>query len=141
MQAGTYGEALRRVADRLRAELVDPEVAALPGTGSTLGEEGGLTGILDAEDEALVGRLREVLAGIASTLSADADGLPGKAIETTLDGAEFVIRGELVSGNAEQVLKLMPSFVFLVALSVADQDRALELSQRTAELVVEIGGY
>jgi hypothetical protein len=138
VQAGTHGEALRRVADRLRAELIDPEVTELPGLVSTLGEEGGMTGILDAEDEALVGRLREDLAGIASTLSAEADEQPGKAIETTLDGAEFVIRSELVSGNTERLLKLMPSFVFLVAIAVADQDRALELSHRTTELVEEV---
>lgn len=139
MQAGTHGEALRRVADRLRAELTDPEVAELPGIGPTLGEEGGMSGILDAEDEALVARLREVLAGIASTLSAGVEGQSAKAIETTLDGAEFVIRGELLGGDAERVLKLMPSFVFLVTLSITDQDRALELSQRTAKVIEEIG--
>lgn len=41
------------------------------------------------------------------------------------------MRGELVSGNAA----LMPSFVFLVTLPVVDQDRALELSRRAAQLV------
>lgn len=95
--------------------------------------------MLDAQDEALVARLREALAGIASTLSADTEEPAVRGIETALDGAEFVIRGELAGGNGERVLRLMPSFVFLVALSVADQDRALELSRRTAELIKEIG--
>jgi len=139
VQAGSHGEALCQVADRLRAELTDPGVTELPGIGSTFGEDGGLIGILDAKDEALVGRLREALAGIGSTLSADAEEPSVKAIEITLDGAEFVIRSELLSGNAERVLRLMPSFVFLVALSVADHDRALELSGRTADLIEEIG--
>jgi hypothetical protein len=139
VQAGTQGEALRRVADRLCAEFTDPEAAELPGLSSALGAEGGMTRMPDPDDEALVARLRQVLAAIASTLSAGAENPPVRAIETALDGAEFVIRGELVDGNIERVLRLMPSFVFLVALSVTDQDRALELSRRTAELIAEIG--
>jgi hypothetical protein len=139
VQEGTHGETLRRVADRLCVEFIDPDVAELPGIRSTLGEKEGMTGILDAEDEALLARVREALAGIASTLSAaDAEEPPVQAIETALDGAEFVIRGELASGNTERALKLMPSLVFLVALSVADQDRALELSRRTVELIGEL---
>jgi hypothetical protein len=137
VQAGTQGEALRRVADRLCAEFTDPDAPELPGLSSTLGGEGGMARMLDPDDEALVARLRQVLAAIASTLSASTDDPSVRAIETALDGAEFVIRGELVDGNVEHVLRLMPSFVFLVALSVADQDRALELSTRTTELIAE----
>ena len=139
MQAGTNGEALRLVADRLRAELTDPAAPDLPGIRSTLVEKGDMARILDAEDEASVGRLRQALAGIASTLSADSEEPPLRAIETALDGAEFVIRGELINGGAEDVLRLMPSFVFLVALPATDQDRALELSHRAAELVERFG--
>ena len=139
MQAGTQGEVLRRVADRLSAEFTDLEAAELPGIHSTLGAEGGMTRMLGAEDEALVARLRAALAGIASTLGAETEEPAVRAIGTALDGAEFVIRGELAAGNADRVVRLMPSFVFLVALSVADQDRALELSRRTAELIEEIG--
>jgi hypothetical protein len=128
---------LRKVADRLRAEFADPEAVELPGIRSTLGEEVDLKSMLDADDEALVARLREILASIASTLSAGNPEPAVRAIKTALDGAEFVIRGELGGGNTERVLRLLPSFVFLVALSVADQDRALELSRRTAELTAE----
>jgi hypothetical protein len=138
VQAGAQGEVLRRVADRLRLEFTDPEAIGLSGIHSSRPAEGGMTRMLDAEDEALVARLREVLAGIASTLSAGAEEPAVRAIETALDGAEFVIRGELSGGNADRVVRLMPSFVFLVALSVADQDRALELSRRTAELIEEV---
>jgi hypothetical protein len=118
--------------------LTDPDAAELPGIRSTFGEKGGITRILDAEDEALVARLRQALAGIASTLSADAEETQVQAVETALDGAEFVIRSELLGGNPDRVLALVPSFVFLVALTVADQDRALELSQRAAELTRQL---
>lgn len=140
MQAGTHGETLHRVADRLRAELTDPEAPDLPGIRATLVEKGDMARILDTEDEASVARLRQALAGIASTLSAHSEEAPPlQAIETALDGAEFVIRGEFSSGDAEHVLRLVPSFVFLVALPVADQDRALALSRRAAELVERFG--
>jgi hypothetical protein len=139
VQAGTHDEALRRVANRLSAEFTDPEAAEIPGIRSTVGEKEGMTGTLDAEDEALVARLRETLAGIASTLDAGTEERDVRPIKTALDSAEFVIRSELVSGNADRVLKSMPGFVFLVSLSAADQDRALERSRRTAELIEEIG--
>jgi len=134
MQAGGHGESLRRIAHRLHAEFVDPEATQLPGISSTFSEEGGMNRTLDAEDEALVARLRETLASIASTLGAGAEEPPARAIKIALDGAEFVIRSELQGGSPDRVLQLMPSFVFLVALSVADHDRAIELSLRTAEL-------
>ncbi|HTR76368.1 MAG TPA: hypothetical protein VMH33_14030 [Solirubrobacterales bacterium] len=135
MQAGTYGEALRRVADRLCAELADPEAVELPEIGSTLRAEGAMTIGLDAEDEALVADLRKALAAVASTLSAGAETPAVQQIKAALDGAEFVMRSELAAGNPRRILKLIPSFVFLVALSAADQDRALELSFRAAELI------
>ena len=138
MQAGTYDEALRRVADQLRAEFIDPDLTGLPDAGRTRGEEEGMTG-LDAQGEELVERLREVLAGIAATLGAGQEEPPVEAIKTVLHGSEFVIRGKLAAGDAEGVLRLMPSFVFLVAVLVADQNRALELSRRTTELTEQFG--
>jgi hypothetical protein len=139
VQAGDQGEALRRVTDRLHAEFVDSDATQLPGIRSTVGEEGGMNRVLGAEDEALVAQLRETLAGIASTLSKGTREPAVRAIKTALDGAEFVIRSELLSGNADRVVRLLPSFVFLVALPVADHDRAIELSLRTAELTEGIG--
>jgi len=84
----------------------------------------------------LVTRMRRALARVAAAL--DGEGPKGAsecAIGAALDGAEMVMRGELVRGNAAQLPALMPSFVFLVALPLVDQDRALELSQRSAQLV------
>jgi hypothetical protein len=138
VQAGTHREALRQVADRLCAEFTDPEATELPGIRSSLSAEERMTETLDTEDEALVTHLRDALAGIASTLSAGTEQRPVQATATALDGAEFVIRRALAAGETERVLTLMPSFVFLVALSVADRDRALELSERTTELTEEL---
>jgi hypothetical protein len=136
--AGSYDEALRRVADRLCAEFTNPDVAELPGTRSTLGEGKGGSERLPAADEALVARLREALAAIAATLAEGNDDPPVGAIKAVLDGAEFFVRGELRAGDVSSVFRLMPSFVFLVATLVADQDGAIELSRRTAELIEEI---
>jgi hypothetical protein len=97
-----------------------------------------MTGMLGPEDESLVVKVREALAGIAATLFTEAEEPSSRAVETALDGAEFVMRGELLTGNPERVLRLMPSFVFLIALSVVEQDRALELSRRTSELIAEV---
>ena len=98
-----------------------------------------MAGILDAEDEALVARLREVLARIASTLAAGAEEPPAQAIRIALDGAEFVMRSELLGDSPERLPRLVPSFVFLVTLAAADHDRALELSRRAAELTEQLG--
>jgi hypothetical protein len=138
VQAGTYDEALRRVADQLRAEFTDPDLTEPPGTGRTPREAEGMTE-LDPQGEALVERLREVLAGIAATLGTGQEEPPVEAIKTVLNGSEFVIRGKLAAGNAKDVLRLLPSFVFLVAVLVADQDRAIELSRRTAEMTERFG--
>lgn len=111
------------------------EAPELPGIRSPVGDVGGKNKVLDADQEAVVARLREALAGIASTLGSDAEARSVQATEIALDGAEFAIRGELASGNAGRVMNLLPSFVFLVALSIADRDTALGLSRRTAQLI------
>jgi hypothetical protein len=95
-----------------------------------------MAGILNSEDELLVARVRRGLAKVAAALGGEgSEGASGSAVGAALDGAEMVMRGELVSGNGAQLPALMPSFVFLVTLPVVDQDRALELSKRTARLV------
>jgi hypothetical protein len=135
--AGRDREALPEVADQLSVELGYAEGEELPGADSMLGgADGAMTGILNSEDELLVARVRRGLARIAAALSAGgSDNSSASAVVAALDGAEMVMRGELVRGKAEQLPALMPSFVFLVALTVVDQDRALELSKRTEELL------
>ena len=135
--AGNERDALLRVADQLSIELGYDPGGEPPGARSPLGGgEGPMAGILNSEDELLVARIRRGLAKVAAALDGEAsEGVPEYAVGAALDGAEVVIRGELVSGNAAKLPTLMPSFVFLVALPVVDQDRALELSRRTEQLV------
>jgi hypothetical protein len=135
--AGNEREALLAVVDRLGIELGYAEGGQVPDAHSPLGgEEGAMAGILNSEDELLVARARRGLARIAAALDGEApEGASGNAVSAALDGAEMVIRGELVSGNADRLPSLIPSFVFLVALPLVDQDRALELSQRAGQLV------
>lgn len=125
------------MADQLSIELGYPEGEEPPGARSPLdGDEGPMAGILNSEDEQLVARVRSGLAKIAAALGGDRlEGASRNAIGAALGGAEMVIRGELVSGNASRLPTLMPSFVFLVALPVVDQDRAIELSRRTERLL------
>jgi hypothetical protein len=94
-----------------------------------------MAGILSAEDELWVTHLRGGLARIASTLSGGAEPPHPDAVRAALDGADLVMRGELVNGNDDWLPRLMPSFVFLVVLPIVDQDRALEISRRCAELI------
>lgn len=134
--AGNYGEVLLRVADRLCEEAPFDPAGEIPGARSTLGEVGVMAGVLNSEDRALVADLRRGLAKIAAGLS-DTEDADLQALDAALDGVEMTMLGELVSGKEAQLPSLMPSFVFLVALSIAGQDRALELSERTKELVKE----
>jgi hypothetical protein len=135
--AGNEREALLAVADQLSIELGYADGEEIPDAHSPLGGEGGtMAGILNSEDELLVAGVRRGLARIAVALDGEGpEGASGSAVGAALDGAEVVMRGELVSGNAARLPALMPSFVFLVALPVVDQDRALELSRRTERLV------
>jgi hypothetical protein len=118
-------EALLRLADRLCLDLgfegqEDPAGEPEPGS----------------EDEILVASLRGALARLAALVAgpAGAEG-SSRAVETALDGAEMVMRGELLKGEAAELQSLLPGFVFLVTQPVAGQDRALELSKRTERLV------
>jgi hypothetical protein len=138
VQAGAEREALLRVADRLCAELGYDGNEEVPDAPSPLGAgaAGGQLGPLSPEDESLVAKLRQGLARIAAAVSGAVPGDgPQRSVGGALDGAELVMRGAMASGNAEQLPSLMPSFVFLVALPIVKQDRALELSHRTSELL------
>ena len=137
MLAGNEREALIGLADRLSIELGYSEDGEISAGHSVLG--GGaspMAGLLSSEDELLVVRVRQGLARVAAALSGEgSDGASASAVGAALDGAEMVMRGELVRGNAARLPALMPSFVFLVVLPVVDQDRALDLSRRTEQLL------
>ena len=138
MLAGNEREALLRVADQLSVELGYAGEGEIPADYSGVGgEEGAMVGILNSEDELLVTEIRRGLANVA-TAAFDGDEPEGpteSAVGAALDGAEMVMRGELVMGNAGRLPALLPGFVFLVTLPVVDQDRALELSKRASALV------
>lgn len=91
-------------------------------------------GLLGADDERLIATARRSLARIAAALKLKHPVVISDATYwALLDGAELVMRRELVAGN--RVSTLMPSFVFLVALPIVQQEVALELSRRTASLL------
>jgi hypothetical protein len=140
VQAGDHNETLLRVTEQLLAELPSQPPLEVPGVRSTSGEEGVMAGILGTKDERLVRRVRESLATIAATLDTGHEDPPIPAVAAALDGAEMVMRGELVSGGAARLTRLLPSFVFLVALPIVEQDKALALSRRTSELIEQLEG-
>lgn len=137
LPAGDDFSALLWVADQLSTELGYSEGDSVPETASPLRGRGAeRTDLLGPEEEQLVVDLGRALARVAAAL--EKQGLrtpPENAVNAALYGAELVLRGELMNGNGRQLVKLMPSFVFIVALPIVEQDRALELSRRTEELV------
>jgi hypothetical protein len=135
--------ALLRFADQLCAKLGFAEVteevdAAEPRAGV---DACGGPGVIGAEDELLVAAMRRALAAVAAAV-ASASGIrtAQTPVSAALDGAEVVMRGELVSGNSENLPALIPGFVFLVTLPIVEVDEALHLSRRTSELVEEALG-
>ncbi len=140
MWAGNSTEALLGAMDRLCAELPDTgsgEIAASP----PLGDKRLMAGILSAHDELVVRRLKRSLTKIAVALGGyDPGSAQARIVPAVLDGTEMVMRGEVLKGNGERLPKLMPDFVFLVALPIVDQDRAIDLSRRASELIEEALG-
>jgi hypothetical protein len=136
---GNAREALLRVAKRLSVELgyADGGDTTL-GASLSGGQAEAQADTLDPKDERLVAEVRHGLARLADALGAAEHPEPVQRLLTaTLDGAEMMMRRELMRGRCERLPALMPSFVFLVALPIAPQDEAIELSQRTIDLLEE----
>jgi hypothetical protein len=99
-----------------------------------LAAERPLEGRLDKDDERLVMELRAGLAKLAGLR-------PGEPVEAAaavqgaLDGAEFVVRGDLLSGRGARLPQLLPSFVFLVMLPLLGKPEALRAAERAARLL------
>jgi hypothetical protein len=144
--AGTEREALLKFADQLCADLGYPNAAGDGAEARDLAAAGareGIVGMLSPDDEMLVREVRSGLAKLAAAVSAEAPptGAPKSAVRVALDGAELVMRGELISGNGIQLGSLLPSFVYLVTLPMVEQDEAIDLSQRTSALLEQqLGG-
>jgi hypothetical protein len=130
--AGDEREALLEALDRLSRELGYVGAEELPAPEPRLGGDARGTRILSPEDERLVQKLRSGLARVALALAGPET---DEAVRAALDGAELVMRGELQKGTAARLPELMPDFVFLLALALVGQERALQLSIRTRDLV------
>ncbi|HEX4307777.1 MAG TPA: hypothetical protein VHZ54_17205 [Solirubrobacterales bacterium] len=128
-----------RVAARLLDELPGTGPVKVAGADSSFDHVAAMTKALGADDDALVREIRAALATIAARLGA-AENQPSYSVQGALDAAEIVMRGELTTGRRDQLSRLMPSLVFLIALPIVEQDRALALSQRTAVLIAEEAG-
>lgn len=141
MSPGDPRQVLLRIADQLCAELGCAEGEGGPAGHPQLTRGNGISDVLTPQDELLVTAMRQALGRVAAAAgSATPGAVPEPAVRAALDGAEMVIRGELVSGNGSRLASLMPSFVFLVTLPIMEQDRALELSRRTLELIEDALG-
>jgi hypothetical protein len=94
-------------------------------------------GYLDTEDEEMVARMRAALAGlaVAARSAADPHADSDRAVIAALDGAELVMRGEILLGNGVRLSGLVPSFAFLATLPVTGKERALALSRRVEALL------
>jgi hypothetical protein len=91
---------------------------------------------LSARDEAFVAAMRQALTELAGAIGMESlDRERQRAVQTALDGAELVTRGQLAMESPEQLRMLLPSFVFLVSLPIVEQDEALALSRRAGTLV------
>jgi hypothetical protein len=102
----------------------------------------GSPGHLDARDEELIARLRAALARLAGAARAGEDGRRDseRAVIAALDGAELVMRGEILLGNGERISDLVPSFAFLATLPMTGKQRALAISRQVEELLEDVGG-
>jgi hypothetical protein len=75
----------------------------------------------------------EIVATLERALAAHPDH-PG-VCHFYIHTVEASLQPERAVACAERLPSLMPSFVFLVTLPIVDQDEALDLARRTAELV------
>lgn len=139
MRGADESEAVLQAIDRLGAELGyagGGEILDLSSAPLERHWQG--ASLLDAENELLVTRVRQGLARIGAALAeGEPDDAKKRAAAIALDGAELVTRGALLRGKPEELPGLIPTFVFLVALSIADEDEAIALSRRTSDLIDE----
>jgi len=85
-------------------------------------------------DGNLLAGLRAALARVAEEqgLKPHSDVSTVRAVRAVLDGAQLTARTELLSGNEEEVRRLIPTFVYLVVLPVAGENAARHAFERAA---------
>ncbi len=90
--------------------------------------------MLAEEDEQLVVELTDGLARLAGLRPGESDGGP-VGLRGALDGAEFVVRGHIISGQSALLPQVLPSLVFLVLLPALGQAEALRASGQAESLL------
>jgi hypothetical protein len=87
---------------------------------------------LSTEEEELVSGLKAGLARLAGP----SQGGPVEtvAVRAALDGAEFVARGDILTGQ-RRLPQLLPSFAFLAVLPQMGKAQALRVAERAAQLI------
>jgi hypothetical protein len=136
VSAGREDEYLLGVVRELYEELGYSDAAVTgPSAGWRAVSQAGLWSSCDGED--LVPRLREALAKLAWIANGESEGeeRERQAVRAALDGAELVMRGEIASNRPERIATHLPGFAFTVTFMGLGRERAIELSQRAAELI------
>jgi len=129
---GADRKRLLQVLDDLRSEVcAETDVRKSDGEGLVQGQQ---LGALSEEDEQLVASLREGLESLAGGRQ-EQPARVALAVEGALDGAEFVVRGDILMGQLGRLPQLLPSFVFLVRLPLSGKPEALRISRRAARLL------
>jgi hypothetical protein len=90
---------------------------------------------LSTDEEELVSGLKAGLARLAGPSQGGPDGTA--AVQAALDGAEFVARGDILTGRRRRLPQLLPSFAFLAVLPQMGKAEALRVAGRAAQLVAE----
>jgi hypothetical protein len=85
------------------------------------------------QDEQLVTELRAGLARLAGLRPGEP--VEPLAVQGALEGAEFVVRSDILSGQSERLTQRLPSFVFLVLLPLLGKSEALSAADRAARLL------
>jgi hypothetical protein len=129
---GTERKRLLRVLSDL-SEGEGNEARAQHGRAEELAAKRPFDARLGEDDEQLVTELRVGLAKLAG--SRQGEPVDAAAVQGALDGAEFVVRGDLLSGQSARLPQLLPSFVFLVLLPLLGKPEALRAAERAARLL------
>jgi hypothetical protein len=81
----------------------------------------------------VVGALTVIVA--AARERSASPGLPPSLLVGALGGAELVISAELLTGNANRIPSLLPSFAYLASLPFLGQREAIRRSERVREVL------
>jgi hypothetical protein len=139
---GDEGAALLRIVRQLAREMGSASGRRWPAAASLGTRSYLLPGTdLGPQEEDFVAAMRAALAEVAEAAGAGSLAQPReRAVIAALDGAELVTRGQLAVGRPEQLRGLLPSFIFLLALPIMQQNDALATSERARNLIEEAFG-